>query len=134
MLELMLDLEAAFGRAVASTGSSWKPDLPIQSREESSRVWAWLHGRYVKDVHVAARELVRTGGLGDTCSEVLYFLSFRLDAAVRHLGMAITIREDRPVSPIPFPQVAMSDYAEWLLTDWADDHAIGVAYPEQSVV
>ena len=134
MLELMLDLEAAFGRTLESTGSSWKPDLPIQSREEASRAWSWLHGQHAKDVHVAARELVRTGGMGDACSEVLYFLSFRFDAAIRHLGMAVTIRGDRPVSMIPFPQVEMSDYAEWLLTEWADDHAIGVAYPEHAVV
>lgn len=134
MLELMLDLQATFGRTLVSGGSSWAPDLPVQSREAASRAWSWLHGQYAKEVHAAARELVRTGRMADARSEVLYFLSFRLDAAIRHLGMAVTIQGDRPVSMIPFPQVEMSDYAEWLLTEWADDHAIGVAYPELAVV
>ena len=134
MLEQMFELDESLGREFGSLESRWRPDLPVQPREQASRAWSMLHGQYSEDIHAAACELVRTGRLANPRSEILYFLAFRLDAAIRHLAMAITIREDRPMSLVPFPSVEMSDYAEWLLTEWGDDHALSVAYPEEAMV
>ena len=134
MLEQMFEFDESLGRAFGSPESRWQPDLPFQPRKQASRAWSMLHDQYSEDIHMAARELVRTGRLAMPSSEVLCFLSFRFDAAIRHLAMAITIREDRPMSLVPFPSVGMSDYADWLLTEWGDGHAISVAYPEEFMV
>ena len=131
MTEHMLELEIPLGRAIGSRSSWWKPDLPIESREQASRAWSMIHNQYRQAIHVAARELVRTGDMTAAIPAVLYFLSIRLDAAIWYLSMAITFVDDQPVSLTPFPLIGMSEYAEWLLTEWADVHASVIAYPEQ---
>ncbi|MBW8780617.1 MAG: hypothetical protein JF599_01840 [Verrucomicrobia bacterium] len=123
MLEQLVDLEVPLGAALGSGESWWRPDISMQSREEASRAWCRLHEQYQEAIHAAVRELVRTGGLLAPRPEILYFLSFRLDAAIRYLSMAVTIKDDKAVSIIPFPAIEMSAYTEWLLTDWADQHA-----------
>jgi len=131
MLEQMLALEIPLGRAIGSCSVWWKPDLPIGPREEAWRAWSMIHDQYKQAIHEAARELVRTGDLMMPDPAVLYFLSIRLDAVIRYLSMAITFVNEQPTSLTPFPPIGLSEYAEWLLTEWGDDHAIDIAYPEQ---
>ena len=129
MMGVLFDLHDSLEGALNSRVSCWQPEPSAEQRSLSCETWKIAESRYRAGVHAAARELVRPGGLVDPAPEVLYFLSIRLQAAMQQVEQTRIIRSDRPVSLIPFPPVETADYAEWLLTEWADEHAIGVVFP-----
>ncbi len=131
MLERLLGLCDSLGEAAETISFVWQPrSLVTWSQEQSWQAWRQEEVQYIEDIHAAARELVQTDKLVDPTPEVLYFLGVRFLAAIRHLESVYALSIDRPVSLLPFPPVSADAYAEWLLTEWGDDHAGTIAFPE----
>jgi hypothetical protein len=74
--------------------------------------------------------LITTARVPDPTPEIVYFLGLRLQAALNHVEAMCVIKDERPVSLWAFPALPLDEVLEWLLTDWADDHAIMIAFPE----
>ena len=104
--------------------------MPEEDGMGPEDVWSASQARHRERIHAAARELIQTGRLTEPASEILYFIVIRLHAALRQTEQNLVIQDDRPLSLVPFPPVAEQDYMEWLLIEWADDHAIEVVFPQ----
>lgn len=124
MCERLLDLCDSLREAAQASPCAWQPRLlTTWSQDQAWDAWRQQELQNIEDIHAAARELVQNGRLVDPTPEVLYFLGVRFQAAIRHLESIYATPMDRPVSLVPFPPVSADAYAEWLLTEWGDDHA-----------
>ena len=94
----------------------------------TSDAWQQIEAGYRDRVHEATRELIRTACAPDS-PEIVYFLGLRLHAALSHVEAMCVVKDERPVSLWAFPALPPDEVLEWLLTEWADDHAIMVAFP-----
>lgn len=135
MCERLLDLCDSLGEAAQALPFVWQPGLPATwSQEQAWKAWHQQELQNIEAIHAAARELVQDGRLVDPAPEVVYFLGVRLQAAIQHLESVSAISMDRPVSLVPFPPVSADSYAAWLLTEWGDDHAGMLVFPEDVCV
>jgi hypothetical protein len=133
IFERLLGLCDALGEAAQGIPLAWRPHLPTTcSQEQAWQAWRQQEAEHIEDIDAAVRELVRTGRLVDPSPEAVYFLGVRFQAAIRHLESvyANAISIGRPVSFVPFPPISVDAYAEWLLTEWGDDHAGTTVFPE----
>lgn len=131
MGERMFDLCDSLGEAAQALPLAWQPRLlTTWSQEQAWKAWREQEAQNIEVIHAAARELVQNGRLIGPSPAVVYFLGVRLQAAIRHLESVYAVSKERPVSLVPFPPVSADAYAEWLLTEWGDDHAGMVAFPE----
>jgi hypothetical protein len=113
------------------TVQTWKPVFPPQCVEWEDKWDAWreVEDQHMEKIHVASKNLVRTGQLSRPEPEVLYFLGLRLRASLDHLHTMYALNAGKPVSLVPFPPIEPSEYAEWLMTEWSDDRAILGDFP-----
>ena len=134
MADFLLGFYGPLAAAEQSLGGEWQPPgHPAETPWED--VWdAWLahETEHLGDIYEAARQLVREGNLSRFDHPVVYFLSLRHKAALRHVQMSYAWRDQRPVSLIPFPVMSPSALAEWLLTDWGDGRALQHTFPEEA--
>ncbi len=130
--ERMCDLCDSLGEAAQAIPFAWQPRLlTTWSQDQAWKAWREQEVQNIEDIHAAARELVQDGRLVDPTPAVVYFVGVRLQAAIRHLESVYAMSMERPVSLVPFPPVPADTYAEWLLTEWGDDHAGMIAFPDQ---
>lgn len=131
MFERLLDLHDSLGEAAQAPPSAWQPRLlTTWSQERAWTEWRQIEAQNTGEIHAAAQELARTDRLANPSPETLYFLKLRLQAAMRHVESVFAMSMDRPVSLAPFPPVGTDAYAEWLLTEWGDDHACAIIFPD----
>lgn len=129
----LVDLSCPLGEVTPPLSTSWRPELP--SEEPTKANWdAWhkIEAGYRESVHKAARSLIRTARVSDPRPEIVYFLGLRLNAALNHIEALFVTQDDRPTSLLAFPALSPDEVAEWFLTEWADDHAITLVFPEMA--
>ncbi|HSI07948.1 MAG: hypothetical protein ACAH89_00920 [Rariglobus sp.] len=125
----VIDLVCTLSEVTGALPGAWRPVLPSAPRETSD-AWQQIEGGYRGRIHEAARALIKTARVPDPTPEIVYFLGLRLQAALNHVEAMCVIKDERPVSLWAFPAIPLDEVIEWLLTDWADDHAIMIAFPE----
>jgi hypothetical protein len=127
----VIDLVCTLSEVTGALPDTWWPELPSAgATRESSDAWQQIEGEYRGRVHEATRALIKTARVPDPTPEIVYFLGLRLQAALSHVEAMCVIKDERPVSLWAFPALPPDEVIEWLLTDWADDHAITIAFPE----
>lgn len=128
---LTLQLSDLFNTLSEVTGSAPIARRPMLLSEGTNRVASKqkIYAEYRERVHEATRALIRTASVPDPAPEVVYFLGLRLMAALDHVEAMFAIKDEKPVSLWAFPALPPDEVIEWLLTDWADDHAIMTAFP-----
>jgi hypothetical protein len=109
---------------------TWTPTIPsTEEWEDQYTAWREVEQQYIPEIHAAGIELIRTGELPHATTEILYFLHLRLRASIDHVHTLYVVIEGKPVSLTPFPPVEPNTYAEWLMTEWSDEHAIVGEFP-----
>lgn len=127
LLEALLQLAADLACAIPE----WTPDLShAETFEDAWDAWRSHESRLLEQIHAAAKAWVQTRRLPNSTSEVLYYLSLRHRAALNFVETSFLSTERGPMSLIAFPPVSIPTFAEWLLTEWGDEHAIYLALPE----
>jgi hypothetical protein len=126
----LIELFSVLSETADSVPSTWHPTLPSTGPElVAADEWLRIEADYRQSVHEAARALIGTARVPDPTPEVMYFLGVRLRAALGHVEALCVLKDERPVSLWAFPDLPPDEVLEWLLTDWADDHAIMIALP-----
>jgi hypothetical protein len=122
------DLFRTLTEVMGSSPIAWRPMLPSQGTPRVASEQK-IEVEYRERVHEATRALIRTACVPDPAPEIVYFLGLRLLAALDHVEGMVVIKDERPVSLWAFPALPPDEVIEWLLTDWADDHAVMIAFP-----
>lgn len=126
----LIDLFSTLGGVTSSLPGVWRPMLPgAGTTLEASNAWQKIEAEYCERVHAATRALIKTEPLPGLTPEIVYFLNLRIRAALNHVEAMCVIKDEKPMSLFPFPALPPDEVIKWLLTDWADDHAIMVAFP-----
>jgi len=126
----LIDFFGILSEATSSLPYPWQPMLPsAEPTLVASDAWRKTEAGYLGRVHEAARALIKTAHVPDPTPEIVYFLGLRLQAALNHVEAMCVVKDERPVSLWAFPALPPDEVLEWLLTEWADDHAIMVAFP-----
>ena len=126
----MTDLFATLSEVTDSVPCTWRPTLPSTGAAlVAADAWRAIEADHRESVHEATRALIGTARVPDPTPEIMYFLGLRLRAALNHVEAMFAIKEEKPVSLWAFPALPPDEVIEWLLTDWADDHAIMTAFP-----
>ncbi|HSH96057.1 MAG TPA: hypothetical protein VK968_18060 [Roseimicrobium sp.] len=127
----VIDLVCTLSEVTGVLPGAWRPVPPSAGpTRETSDAWQQIEGGYRDRIHEAARALIKTARVPDPTPEIIYFLGLRLQAALNHVEAMCVVKDERPVSLWAFPALTPDEVIEWLLTDWADDHAIMIAFPE----
>ena len=127
----VIDLVCTLSEVTGALPGAWRP-VPTSAgtTRETSDAWQQIEGEYRGRVHEATRAFIKTACVPDPTPEIVYFLGLRLQAVLNHVEAMCVIKDERPVSLWAFPVLPPDEVIEWLLTDWADDHAIMIAFPE----
>ncbi len=126
----LIDLFGTLSEVTDAVPCTWRPTLPSTGADlVAADAWRRIEAGYRESVHEATRALIGTARVPDPTPEVMYFLGLRLRAALNHVEAMFAIKEEKPVSLWAFPALPPDEVIEWLLTDWADDHAIMTAFP-----
>jgi hypothetical protein len=126
----LIDLFSALSGVTGSLPGTWLPMLPgAGTPRVASAAWQKIEAEYRERVHRATRALIKTARLPDTAPEIVYFLGLRLLIVIDHVEAMVALEDQRPVSLLTFPALPPDELIEWLLTDWADDHAIMAVFP-----
>ena len=129
----LIDLFGTLNRAMDSVPCTWLPTLPSTKQAlTAADAWRIIEARYRESVHEAARALIGTAEVPDPRPEIIYFLGLRLRAALSHVESMSIIKDQKPMSLWAFPALPPNEVLQWLLTGWADEHTIMVAFPEAS--
>ena len=129
----LFDLSFPLGEVTPPLSASRRAMLPPEEPTKANRdIWQKIEAGHRESVHKAARTLIRTGRVSDIRPEIVYFLGLRLHAAINHIEELFVMKDDRPVSLLAFPALSSDQVAEWFLTEWADDHAITLVFPEMA--
>jgi hypothetical protein len=127
----VIDLVCTLSEVTGALPGVWRPVLPSAGLTRvTSDEWQKIEAGYRDRVHEATRALIKTARVPDPTPEIVYFLGLRLQATLSHVEAMCVIKDERPVSLWPFPALPPDEVTEWLLTEWADDHAITIAFPE----
>ncbi len=131
----LMDFFSVLGEVADSLPSGvWKPTLPSTGAAlVAADAWRRIEAGYRKSVHEATRALIETARVPDPTPEIMYFLGLRVRAALNHVEAMVAIKDDKPMSLWSFPALPPDEVIEWLLTEWADDHAIMTAFPPMDV-
>ncbi|MBW8782252.1 MAG: hypothetical protein JF599_10255 [Verrucomicrobia bacterium] len=125
----LIDLCSTLGEGTASFPGTWQPTLPSGPTQVAAEAWREIEAGYRESIHAAARAAIGTAQVPDPTLEILYFLNLRLCAALHHVEAMFVIKDEKPVSLWAFPALPPEKIMEWLLTEWADDHALMTAFP-----
>ncbi len=126
----LIDLFATLSEVTDSVPCTWRPTLPSRGPAfVAADAWRRIEAGYRESVHEAARALIETARVPDPTPEIVYFLGLRVRAALNQVEAMVAIKDERPVSLWAFPALPPDEVIEWLLTEWADDHAITTAFP-----
>jgi len=129
----LVDLSCPLGEVAPPLSVSWRPELPSEAPTKANwDAWQTIEAGYRESVHEAARALIRTASLPAPTPEIVYFLGLRLRAALNHIESLFVMKDERPASLLAFPALSPDEVAEWFLTEWADDHAITLVFPEMA--
>lgn len=110
---------------------AWTPDLSAaETWEDEWELWRSYEATHLEQIHAIAKEWVLTGELPNLSPEIIYHLGLRLRAALNIVGTAFISTEQGPSSLFCFPPLPIQGVAEWLLTEWGDEHAIYLVFPE----
>ena len=127
----VIDLVCTLSEVTGALPGAWRPMLPSAGPTwNTSDAWHQIEGEYRGRVHEATRALIKTARVSDPTPEIVYFLGLRLQAALNHIEAMCVIKDERPVSLWAFPALPPDEILEWLLIEWADDHAVMIAFPE----
>jgi len=127
----VIDLVCTLSEVTRALPGAWRPLLPsAELTVATSEAWQEIEAGYRGRVHEATRALIKTARVPDPTPEIVYFLGLRLQAVLSHVEAMCVIKNERPVSLWAFPALPPDEVLEWLLTEWADDHAIMVAFPQ----
>ena len=126
----LMDLFSALGKEADALPGRWEPPLPCgEPPQVAADAWRVIEAGYRESIHAAARAAISTPGAPTLSPEIGYFLSLRVRAVLIHVEAMFAIKNEKPVSLWAFPALPPEEVIEWLLTDWADDHAIMTAFP-----
>ena len=126
----LMDLFSALGEVTDSLPGVWTPALPSEEPILSAAdAWRAIEADHRESVHAAARVAIATTCVPVPTPEIVYFLGLRVRAALNHVEAMFAIKDEKPVSLWAFPALPPDEVIEWLLTEWADDHAIMTAFP-----
>ena len=126
----LMDLFSALGEVADSLSSVWRPALPSTGPAlVAADAWRRIEADHRESVHAAARVAIATSCVPVPTPEIVYFLGLRVRAALNHVEAMFAIKDEKPVSLWAFPALPPDEVIEWLLTEWADDHAIMTAFP-----
>ena len=127
----LIDLASPLGEVLVSQSTAWQPLLPTEEPTQAAwDAWHEIEGGHRESVHEAARALIRTERVPAPTPEIVYFLGLRLRAALAHVETLFAMQGERPVSLLAFPALPPDEVVEWLLTEWADYHAVTIVFPE----
>jgi hypothetical protein len=127
LLDALLQLSVDLNNAIPE----WAPDISdAETLEDAWDAWRSHESRFLEQVHATAKEWVQTRRLPNLPSEVLYYLGLRHRAALNFVEGSFVSTERGPTSLLSFPSVSIQGFVEWLLTEWGDEHAIYLAFPE----
>lgn len=127
----LIDLFGVLSEVTDAVPCPWRPTLPSTGPDlVAADAWRRIEADHRESVHAAARVAIATACVPVPTPEIVYFLGLRVRAALNHVEAMCVIKDERPVSLWAFPALPPDEVLEWLLTDWADDHAIMSVFPE----
>ncbi len=123
------DLFSTLSRVTGSSPFAWRPMLPsAEPTHVAADAWREIEAGYRERVHEATRALIKTARVPDHVPEIVYFLGLRLMAALDHVESMFALKDEKLVSLWAVPELPPDEVIEWLLTEWADDHAIMIPF------
>ncbi len=126
----LMDLLSALGEVADMLPRAWRPALLNEEPTlADADVWRAIEAGHRESVHAAARVAIATACVPVPTAEIVYFLDLRIRAALNHVEAMFAIKDEKPVSLWAFPTLPPDEVIEWLLTEWADYHAIMTAFP-----